>query len=84
MLFGVVGFGLLLGCVLGEGVNGEIGTFGIAIIGLAIYSQPFLSLGIICELTTLRIIQNVLCLSLIGFCIGRMAVVPAFEAIDSG
>lgn len=59
----------------------SLGTLGISLIGLAVYSQPCQLLCIVCELTTSRIIQVVLCLSLGFYCLGRVWIIALLSII---
>lgn len=75
-----VGFILCLVCTI-QGENSSLGTFGIAIMGLAIYSQPVQLLGIICELTTIKIINIIVCLCLLFYCSGRIWIILVINQI---
>lgn len=51
--------------------------------GLAIYAQPCQLLGIICELTTSKIINLILCLSLAFYCLGRISIILVMDNIQN-
>ena len=50
------------------------GTIGTAISGFSIYSMPYLSICIMCEIITYSKLRILLCLSLLTFCIGKMLI----------
>lgn len=84
----LIGFLFTLFAVLGKSyqslsnVPTSLGTIGIAIIGLSIYTQPSLLLCIVCELTTARAIQIVFSFSVAMFSIGKILAVSVQNFIE--